>query len=166
MVLLFFNFLSGCFNTECSAPVSVKKSMGVSFTIRVTLGSGRGSEPRLPYSSSFRVRTLGALPLSLGILVPNVLFPCNRHIGPSLKSSEEIFFFQVWVSCCPGTLSVYSLACSFLHVPLLLQPKSCLNSSPVKPWHVIFKSHSNCGLLTLRGRIKRSIISISFYQSF
>lgn len=42
--------------------MSIKKSMGVSFTIRVTLGSGRGPEPRLPYLSSFRVRTLGALP--------------------------------------------------------------------------------------------------------
>ena len=140
MVLLFFNFLSGCFNTECSAPVSIKKSMGVSFTIRVTLGLGRESEPHLPYLSSFKVRTLGALPFGGGILVPNVLFPCNRHIGPSLKSSGQIFFFQVWVPCCPGTLSIYSLACSFLYVPLLLRPKSCLNSSPV-----FFPSYSPLG---------------------
>jgi hypothetical protein len=117
-----FNFLSGCFNTECSSPVSIKKSMGVSFTIRVTLGSGRVSEPHLPYSSSFRVRTLGALPFFFGH---------SRAQCPSLKSSGQIFFFQVWVPCCPGTLSVYSLACSFLHVSLLLRPKSCLNSSPV-----------------------------------
>ena len=73
----------------------------------------------------------GPFPFSLGILVPNVLFPCNRHIGPSLKSSGQISFFQVWVPCCPGTLSIYSLASSFLYVPLLLRPKSCLNSSPV-----------------------------------
>lgn len=122
---IFLNFPSGCFNTECSAPVSIKKSTGVPSTIRVTLGSGRGYEPRFPYSSSFRVRYLGALPSFFGHSHAHVLFACNRHIVPSLKSSGQTFFLQVWVPCCLGTLFIYSLACCFLHVPLLLRPKSC-----------------------------------------
>lgn len=117
----FFNFPSGYFNKQCSAPVSIKKSMRVPSTIRFTLGSGCP----LPYSSFFRGRSLGTiLPFfhSLGIPVPNVLFHCNRHIGPSLKSSGHTFFLQVWVHCCPGNLSVYYLACFSLYVPLLLGP--------------------------------------------
>ena len=90
-----------------------------------------GVQAPSPLFIIFQSQDLRGPSSSLGIPVPNVLFPCNRHIGPSLKSSGQIFFLQVWVPCCPGTLSVYSLACSFLHVPLLLRPKSCLNSSPV-----------------------------------
>jgi hypothetical protein len=45
VVFLFFNFPNGCFNTEYSALVSTKNFIKVPSTVRVTLGSGRWSEP-------------------------------------------------------------------------------------------------------------------------
>lgn len=45
---LSFSFLNGCSSTECFAPVSTRNSTGCPSTFKVTLGSGRGSEPRLP----------------------------------------------------------------------------------------------------------------------
>ena len=44
----FFTFPRGVLSTENSAPVSTRKSTGVPSTSKVTLGSGRGAEPRLP----------------------------------------------------------------------------------------------------------------------
>lgn len=45
---LSFNFPNGFFKTENSALVSTRKSIGVPSTVRITLGLGRGPEPRLP----------------------------------------------------------------------------------------------------------------------
>jgi hypothetical protein len=42
------NCPKGSVKTECSVPVSISKLTGVPSTERVTLGSGRGTEPRLP----------------------------------------------------------------------------------------------------------------------
>ena len=48
VLLLFFNFSSASFRTEISALVSIMNSVGVTSTVRIAPGLGRGLSPDSP----------------------------------------------------------------------------------------------------------------------
>ena len=110
VVVLFFNFSSSSFRTEISALVSIMNSVGVTSTVRIAPGLGRGLSPD---SSSHHL--LGEKPWAVlylflfwGSLLHSVPFLYGMHIGPYLEVVEVLWSSEVFSALCyPGSLSAY-----------------------------------------------------------